>query len=194
MVTPPPLSIDHQVRVSVLEKETLWSLRGDTLYLSAEGMAEIPIPLSAIRKLRLSYAPTRMQRNRYQCRLHTAVSECAVIQNEHYAGFASFEDRSETYRLLISNIVRKLAASRPDCEFIGGIGLWSWLFQTAFLLAMFALLAVVMFYMWTAIGWLVVVKLLILAFYMPTAWRWIARNKPRRFLPGTIPPELLPQG
>jgi hypothetical protein len=44
-----------------------------------------------------------------------------------------------------------------------------------------------------AVGWLVVVKILIILFLLPRAFRWIARNRPRNFDPQSVA-ALLPAG
>lgn len=192
-MNPPPLRIDHACRISVLESEVKWSLRGDTLWSETGDYPEFPVRLVSLREVRLVFSPTRMQRNRYQCHLFDAHGRCAAFQNEHYKGVMDFEDRSGSYRDLVDMLVKRTAALNPSCKFTTGTAWWSWLLQTAFLLSMLLLLLVVMFHMWTAIGWLVIVKLLLIVFYLPAAWSWIMKNKPRKFDPGKVPEGLLPK-
>ena len=191
-MNPPPLGIDHVCRISVLETEKTWSLRGDTLWVGSGDYPPLPVPLASLAKVRLVFSPTRVQRNRYQCHLFNANGKCGAFQNEHYKGVLDFEDRSGSYRELTTALVKRTAAVNPQCEFVTGTSWWSWLLQTGFLAAMLLLLAAVFFFMGSATTWSVVVKLLIIAFFIPTAWSWIAKNKPRRFSPETVPEKLLP--
>ena len=191
-MNPPPLQAEHRCRVSVLEPERLWSLRGEVLAMGDE-RGEIRIPLVTLRKIRLEFAPTRFQLGRFRCHLYDQTGPCGTIQNEHFAGLATFEDRSASYRALVLMLLQRTAAVNPSCRFEKGAAMWSWLLQTAFMLGMGLLLAVVLFFLWTAIGWLVVLKLLILAFFVPTAIRWVVRNKPADFRVEAIPMELLPE-
>src|SRR5690606_5098391 len=114
-MTPPPLQIEHRCRVSALEREKVWSLRGDVLWIGEEGGAEVPVPLASLRKVRLAYAPTRFQTGRYHCHLYGGTSRLATIQNEHYVGIANFEDRSGSYLALVEALLRRTARIRPDC-------------------------------------------------------------------------------
>ncbi len=191
-MNPPPLQADHVCRISVLEPERAWSLRGDMLAAAVEGSREWSIPLSSITCIRLVFAPTRVQRNRWRCLLYTTAGKVATIQNEHYKGIMNFEDRSLSYRGLVTALVRRTAAVNPACRFASGnppAGYWS---NVIFLTGMLALLVWLLWIMSGSIGGLVVIKLLILLFYIPTAALWIIRNRPGRFTPDAIPESLLP--
>jgi hypothetical protein len=108
MSPPPPLSIGHTVRVSALEPEKTWRLSGDTLWICAEGKEDMPIPLTGIRKLRLSYDPSRFQRGLFRCHLYNADGTFVTIQNGHYKGFADFEERTETYLPFVHALISRL--------------------------------------------------------------------------------------
>ena len=190
---PPPLGFEYKVRISALEPERSWSLRGDTLFRETEGQASFAIPLRDITKVSLAYEPTRMQMRRFRCYLHNAHGRVATIQNEHFKSFASFEDRSTTYCLFLHLLIPRIAAINPGCRFLRGVSHLRWIANAVFFFGIFGLLAIVMFFMFTAIGWLVIVKLLIIAFFVPTAIRWFIRNKPATFDPAEIPKDLLPE-
>lgn len=190
---PPPLGLEHKVRISALEPERTWSLRGDTLYRETEDQATFAIPLKEITKVSLAYEPTRMQTRRYRCYLHNALGKVATIQNEHYKGFASFEDRSATYTLFLLLLISRVAAINPECQFFTGVSYLRWIANAVFFFGVFGLLIVVMFFMFTAIGWLVIVKLAIIAFFIPVVIRWFVKNKPNTFNPSEIPKDLLPK-
>lgn len=189
---PPPLVTEHVCRISALEKEKTWTLRGDVLWVRETGGAEGGIALASLREVRLVFSPTRVQRNRYQCHLFNAGGRCAAFQNEHYRGLMDFEDRSGSYRDLVELLVKRTASVNPGCRFATGTSWWSWGLQTAFLAGVLVVLAAVLFLMWSAVGWLAIVKLLIILYYIPTAWAWVMKNKPRKFDPGKVPGELLP--
>lgn len=191
--TPPPLCIEHRVRVSALEKECAWKLDGDTLWIATEGRPDIPIPLAGIVRLRLSYDPSRFQTNRFRCHLYNANGKCGVIQNDSYRGMADFEDRSESYVALVRALIPRIASLSPRCTFRSGTSNLNWWVQAIFLLGVFSLLFLVMFALYTAIGPLVIVKLVIIAFFVPVAIRWFLRNKPKAFDPQEIPDAMLPK-
>lgn len=190
--TPPPLQLGHRVRVSALEKESNWTLMGDTLWISTEGQPDIPIPLAGIVTVRLSYDPSRYQTKRFRCHLYNANGKCATIQNDSYMGIADFEDRSESYVALLHALIPRIASLNPRCVFKTGTSNLSWWGQAIFLLGIFSILILMLIFLYTAIGSLAIVKLVIIAFMVPIAIRWFLRNKPKVFHPHQIPEKMLP--
>jgi hypothetical protein len=194
MSAPPPLSVAHTVRVSVLEPEKTWRLDGDTLWMCAEGQRDVPFPLSEIRKLRLSFDPSRFQRGLFRSHLYNSGGKCASIQNGHYKGFASFEERTETYLPFVHSLISRLVSLNPRCVFIAGTSHLSWWAHAAFLAVVFGLLILVLILLHSAIGPPAILKLVIIAFFIPTTVRWFTKNWPRRFSPYSTPEKLLPKG
>jgi hypothetical protein len=193
MSTPPPLSISHTVRASALESQKTWRIDGDKLWICNEGQPELALPLNSILKLRLSYDPSRIEPNLYRCRLYNRIGKCATIQNCHYQGIASFEDRTESYLPFVHALISRLASVNPHCQFISGTSHLSWWAHAIFITVSFSFLALVLFYLYSAVGWLAILKLLIIAFFIPTALQWFIKNWPRTFSPHSIPNKLLPQ-
>jgi len=192
LTTPPPLHIEHCVRVSALESEHLWKLHGDTLLIATGGQPDIAIQLSSVTMVRIAYEPTRMQLNRYRCYLYNASGKIATIQNEHYKGFASFEDRSPTYVPFLQALIHRIASLSPHCQFATGVSMLRWLANAVFLGLACIFLLIVIFFLHTAIGSLVIIKIIIVAFFIPAAVSWFMKNKPKTFSPENIPVALLP--
>jgi hypothetical protein len=188
---PPPLELSYVCRLSALEKERQWTLSADALSWRAENFQD-SVPLSEIAEIRLLCTPTRYEAKLFRCQIRARSGKSWEWKSHHFAGFAQFEDRSPAYRDFVENLVTRVAAQNPACAFVGGTSWLSWLFNTLFLCGSLLVLAVVIFLMYTAIGWLVIVKFLVIAFLLPRAFRWIVRNKPCRFDPGQIPAALLP--
>lgn len=193
MTAPPPLAIEHSVRASALEPLKTWRLSGDTLWMCVENQPDFPMPLAAIRKLRIAFEPSRAQLGLFRCHLYNSGGKCASIQSGHFKGFASFEDRAKTYLPFVRALVARVAAVNPDCQLVGGTSWLSWWLHALFLSIAFGFLAIVMFLLYSAIGPLVVVKLIIIAFFIPTTILWFTRNRPRSFSPDAIPANLLPK-
>lgn len=194
MSTPPPLSAEHTVRVSALEPEKTWALVGDTLLIRTQGQADVSIPLSAICKVRLAYEPSRFQLGRFRCHLYNSGGRCASIQNGHFKGFASFEERTESYLPFVRTLIPRIASLNPRCEFMSGTSHLSWWLHALFLGVVFSLLIVVLLTLYSAIGPLAILKLFIIAFFIPATIRWFVKNRPRKFLPLAIPESILPKG
>ena len=191
MLQPPPLELVYSFRPSLIEKERRWVLQADTLAWSAEEFQDAT-PLSEIAEIRLEYSPSRSVARMYRCHIRTRSGKLWQLKNQHFAGIGQFEDRSEPYRDLIENLIARVASQQPQCKFRGGVSWLNWLFSTVTMCGTFGVLAIVLFYLWTAVGWMVIVKLLIIGFYLPRACLWISRNRPKPLDPRNIPAELLP--
>jgi hypothetical protein len=192
-VNPPALQIDHPCRISVLEPNRIWSLRGDVLWMLSESYGDLQIPLASLTEIRLVFSPTRVQTNRYRCLLFNARGKVATIQNEHYAGVMDFEDRSESYRALVITLIHRTAMANPGCRFTSGNTLISYLAQVTVLLGGFLILAAALYLMSSAISSLIVVKLILILVYIPVAVMWMKKNKPAIFSPDAPPENLLPK-
>lgn len=190
--TPPPLGTMHSVRVSAFEPEYSWRLDGDTLWMCTAGQADISIDLAKITTVRLSYEPTRMQTGRYRCRIYGPLGLAAMIQNESYMGFTSFESRSDTYNSLVRLLIPRIASLNPQCIFKSGTSHLSWWGQALMIAIVFGLLLILLIVLYSAIGPLAIIKLVIIAFFIPPLARWFMKNKPRTFDPSDIPKSLLP--
>jgi hypothetical protein len=178
--------------VSVLEREILWRLEGDTLQQISEGLPPYVIRLDAIEGIRLFYAPTRFQTGRYACRLELRGGHSLGLQNEHFEGFATFADRSATYRPLVLALIQRRAALGPDCRYLGGTSMVNWVLQTAILFGSGLLLAAVFLAFGPSSNAMILVKLVIIAAMLPIAIRWVVKNRPHTFDPVEVPGELLP--
>lgn len=58
---------------------------------------------------------------------------------------------------------------------------------------MFILLAIMLFFMWAAVGWFTIMRLIFIAFMPPIAFRWARKNRPGCFDPVYPPADLLPE-
>jgi hypothetical protein len=189
---PPPLTLQHTVRISALEPERTWKLHGDTLIMATAGQNDIPIPLQKISQVRLAFEPTRFQRNRFRCHLYNQSYIAATIQNESYKGIATFEDQSESYTEFLNTLIPRIGSLSPNAKFITGTSHLAWIGNAIFITFSFSLLLLVLFLMASAFPPLIIVKLILIAFFIPTLFRWFKRNKPSSFSPYSIPENLLP--
>lgn len=184
--TPPlPLPrVTHAVRKGVHEREERrWTCTPDALEVTQHGRTT-SVPYTRITALRLRFEPGRFATNRCMAEVVTETGWSAAIDNQHWAGVARFEDRSLTYRLTIEALLARLRAANPQARLETGQGAMLWL-SMGFLLLMLALL----FGTVLVIGGpgIAMVKLVILAFFVPTMVRYLRVNR-RRVLPISADP------
>lgn len=191
-MNPPPFTLEHRCRVSVLENEVLWRLEGDALVQITGELPPFRIPLATVESIRLFYAPTRFQTGRYGCRIGLRGGHSLGLQNEHFEGFATFTDRSATYRALVLALIRRRAALGAGCRFLCGTSWVNWIVQTGILLGSGILLAAVLLAFGPSSNAMIAVKFVLIAAMLPIAVQWVLKNRPGSFDPGAVPPGLLP--
>jgi hypothetical protein len=190
-------AIIHRVRTSLIEKETIWRLTPDVLereqvLKDGKGLT-VRYPYRDIREIRLSFAPTRVDRARYRCDFQIKNGTLAAILSTHYVGLANFEDRGATYAPLVRALIERVAAANPACKFEAGKRPGTYWGEHIFLFLMVLLLVFVIGAVGGAsLSTLVLVKLGILVTYVPVMILYTRKNWPRSFDPDAIPPDLLP--
>lgn len=183
----------YSTRNHALVPATTWVLDGETLRLEDDKGPPRVIPLGRVRSMRLDFAPTRPERNRFRCRLTLAGGEVLTFFNRSYAGFNRFPDTSAEYVAFVRACTAALMRHAPGCQFFAGATWPSYFFNlltTGFIFLCFA--AIAWFLMRVNLTWMIALKILILIFYVPVLIRWVVRNRPHAFHPGAIPPETLP--
>jgi hypothetical protein len=189
--------VAHSARKSIFDTEAVWRLGPDALEIA--GGAGTPgaatqFPYVTVRELRLSFDPTRFDTNRYRCDLRFASGAALTIYSTHYVGVGEFEDRAATYGPLVRELIARVAAANPACSFKAGKTLGSYWGELIFLLAMVLLLAFVLGLVGgVSLSALVVIKLGIIAVFVPIMISYARKNRPRGFNPAVIPEDVLPE-
>lgn len=184
----------YATRNHAFAKETTWVLDGDTLRVEDGAGPPRMMALRDIASVRLEFSPTRFERNRFRCRLKPRNGAALEFFNWRYAGLANFPDTSAEYVPFVRELVAALLRHAPGCRFQGGVTWLSYtlnLLLTGFVLVCLALVSLFLYQ--NSLSWLIGLKVLILIFYVPTLVYWLKRNRPRTFVPPTIPDELLPE-
>jgi len=190
---PPPPRMRYATRNHALVPAMIWTLDGAALLLDDGKGPPRMVPLDRVRALRLDFAPTRPERNRFRCRLTLMGGEILTFFNRTYAGFSDFRDTSAEYVAFVQGLVAALRQHAPGCRFRAGAGGPVYVLNvlaTVFVFCCFGAIAWFLFLI--NLTWLLAVKILILIFYVPVLIYWVVRNRPRTFPPAAIPTDLLP--
>ena len=182
---------EYRVRQNAFEQECLWRVGPQGLSWDG-GAKKGHFPFSEITSIRLSFTPTRFDFARYRCIVKRFNGWEETIVSTSYAGIGSFEDRSSTYAAFVRRLIAEAASANPAIRFEAGESLFKYWGSIALMVGAFALLAVVILSIGFNSTWFIVVKLAVIAFLLPVALRWVAKNRPHSFPPGAIPPEVLP--
>jgi len=187
--------VDYAFRANAFARDRVFRLTDDALVWQDEGGAIDGVYFDDIAEIRLAYAPTRIARNRYRTQVIFRQGGMVELFNTHYAGFADFEERNESYAAFVTALNRRMAernvpaiyrkGSSP-AAYAGNVAL------TLFIFAMVALAVVLLFNF--GVVWIAVAKLAVILFFVPTLIRFVRRSRPAGYDPRAIPEDALPTG
>ena len=191
MESPPALDLTYVARLSILEPERMWLLRAEEI-ICRDSTGERRFPLSEIAEINLQCSPTKCSTRVFRCHFLLRNGHREQLCNQHYAGIAQFDDRSESYRDWVENLITRCASQQPALRLVGGVAAWRWWLNLVIL--SFGMLAalILALWLWIMISWLVLVKIIFIALFIPAAIRWFRVNRPHTFSAQKIPEELLP--
>ena len=184
----------YTTKNNALTSAQTWMLDGASLRIEHRtGGKPRVIPLSAIRSVRLDFAPSRPERNRYRCTLLATGFFGLEFYNRTYQAPFVFEDTSPEYVAFIRALHAAMIVHSPRCRYYAGAGWGSYvlnLLATAWIGLCFA--AISWFLSRVNLTWMIAIKVALLLFYMPVLVHWLHRNRPREYEPEVIPPDVLP--
>lgn len=186
-----PDSASFAVRRSVLEADCTWTVDDGGLRCSS-GESAHHMAFSDIAAVRIEWTGSRFDHGRYTVNVKGRGGASATIVSTHYAGFAQFEDRSASFTPFLRTLVRLTAQHNPACAFYAGAPLAKYIFNIAALAVGLFLFVLVAALVGVPLTWLIIVKIIVIVSLLPLALRWLKANRPRRFTPPDIPPDVLP--
>lgn len=182
-------AVEYRRRASIAEPgEYLWRAFDDHLeQIAPDGRLVSTVPYRNVRKVRVAFAPGRMQQTRYLMELSGQGSRL-VLTNMHFVGFAQFEDRFSTFAPLMRKVIEGVSRANPAAEFQAGEKVSYYWLMMLFNAAAFGLLALVLFALPVGVGDFTtsaILKLVVILFSLPLMFGWATKAFPRRFDPHT---------
>lgn len=174
--------------------EDVWSVEGDSLVHKRADGTVARRQLSEVASVRLRYAPTSYKTWRYAFEIRFNAGHAWHIDNGHFAGIADFEDRSATFVPFVREVIQLVSQHAPQARAFLGSSWTSYLLQVGFLVIAFSALAGVflMLPIGAGISGMVVVKLAIIAFFLPVVLKWARRALPQGVPINAIPDDAYP--
>ncbi|AXE64269.1 hypothetical protein BBF93_08565 [Hyphomonas sp. CACIAM 19H1] len=186
---------EFRQRISAFEKgEILWRAYPDRLEKhGADGALQLTIPYDRVRRVRIAWASSRAQPGRLLMEL-TGERSRVTISNMHYAGFANFEDRAETFYPMMWQVALGVRRSNPGAEFRAGERAEIYWPLLSFAFGALVMLAGVLLALPIGAGNIpasVFIKggFVLIALPLLLGWAWKAR--PRKFNPDTDLEEMI---
>jgi hypothetical protein len=187
----------YRKRENVFEKgEREWRVDPHALVLRTVEGAEMAYPWRDVTTVRLRHNPSRfnLQRHAFDVAFKNGIDWS--IDNGHYAGFATFEDRTATYTPFVRAALARIAAEAPNAKVYMGSSLASYLAQVA--LVTVAFLALVAVFLTLPVfessdPWWIGLKLVLIAAMLPPFIIWVRTNYPRAIKIDAIPDDAWPR-
>jgi hypothetical protein len=183
----------YSMRANAFVPRRTYKLTDDALTWQDEGKPLDGVFFDQIGEVRLSYTPTRAVTRRFRTQVILRAGGMVELFNMSYRGFADFEDRSEAYVAFVTELHRRLAARGKDVRYRAGNTVFGYVANLATAAFTFLGLALVLLLLpIVAVSGLIIVKLVIIAAFIPTLIRYIRRARPMTYAPLAIPPEMMP--
>ncbi len=179
--------IEFRRRASVTQAgETVWRAHDDRLeQLGPDGQLVLTVPYSNVRRVRLAFAPGRLQQTRFLAEL-TGTRSQLILTNMHFKGIGNFEDRFDTFEPLIRRVVAGVAAANPSAEFRAGerpAYFWLMLLFNILAFGFLALVVLALPISFSDVSMTSLIKLGIVLICLPLLFTWALNSRPRRFDP-----------
>lgn len=190
----PPAAACYATRNDAFSPATTWAVDGVWLRVQDEQGPPRLIALADVAEVRVEFAPTRAEPNRFRCALRVSGAGRLFFFNRTYAGLGDFRDTSAAYAAFLLILHAALARHAPACRFTAGATPARYtasVVATAFAALMVVVAA--LFLIFNGLAWVILLKLALLAIFLPNVFRWLARNRPRAYAPAAIPPDVLPR-
>jgi hypothetical protein len=174
--------------------EDVWSVEGDNLVHNRADGTVARRKLSDVTSVRLRYAPTRFKTWRHAFEIRFKTGHAWHIDNGHFAGIGDFQDRSATFVPFVREVIQLVSQHAPQARAYLGSSWTSYLLQVGFLVISFTALAGVFLALpiGAGISGMVVVKLAIIAFFLPVVFKWVRRALPQGVPINAIPDDAYP--
>lgn len=183
----------YSYRPSLLGATFEFKISGDGLDF-VSGRRSGHVPFRNIRRIRMSYKPTSMQSHRFLTEIWAEGAPKLEIISSSWKSMVEQERRDKPYAAFVAELHRRVAAARAPISFERGTSPFIYWPGVALLAGASLGLAVlaVRALQSGATGSAVLILLFLLVFLWQGG-NFFRRNRPARYDPATLPPELMPK-
>lgn len=188
--------VTYRRRANAMSRsEREWRVEGDALVTRGSSGREKRYRWTDIVSVRLIHEPARARAWRYAFELQPKHARRICIDNAHYLGEGSFEERSDTYTPFVRAAVACWAATHPTGRVLIGETPKRYFFLMLASLLGLGAVAYVLAAVRTpldALPFAIAVKLGLILLMLPIFWRLVLKAIPRGVAPDQIPARALP--
>ena len=181
----------HCFRRTIFARERCYTLDDAALVCSEDG-SEHRVPLSEILRIHIYRVPASMGPAIRRTVLHLRSGKRVVLQSNHYVRLAVIQDRADTYRYLVTNLLQRIARYSFEPEItLGAPGaLWiTWL--VLFVASCIVLAAGLLIFVAGDFPIGAVLSFGIVVGFLPLAWRMLRAGRAHRTDVRSVPADAL---
>lgn len=184
----------YKYRPDLLHTETTYTCVDNCFCWNDEKGYSYKIDYKNIYSIRLLFTPNRINKNQYSIEITDSTGRLTKIKNIHFKGAANFEDRSKDYNNFVIELHKNISLVNPKVRFNAGVSSGKYKFYWLILFfSMFVLLAALLFMISFGFVWIAVAHILAMLYLFSLSKNFMKKNKPRKYNPNNIPPDLLPK-
>jgi len=185
--------ISYTFRADALNPVMTYTIEDNHLSWTSEKGGSGKIEFSKIAATRLKYSPTRYKSNLFVFELIHKNGAKTVFKNITYKGIANFGEQNKEYNEFIIDLNKKLAEFDDKIIFSSGTTTALYfIYSITMIFSAIVLLGVFYFILTSGVIWIVIAHLLFMLYLLPSAIRFMKKNKPRSYNPSEIPKDMLP--
>ncbi len=184
----------YRLKANAFVPERTYRLTGNALTWQESDKPLDGVFYDEISEVRLAFAPTRFDTNRYRAQVIFREGGMAEMFNTTYRGMMDFPEQNVAYVAFILALHECLATHGRDVAYrygnTTGAYIGNWLL-TIFIGVMLVVIAM-MLVAW-GVFWLAILKLVVIVAMLPTLLRYMRSAKPGAYDPRAIPDTVLPK-
>jgi hypothetical protein len=189
-MTTPPLVYEH--RAKPYAQEARFEMKPDVLAVT-QGSRSGDFAYRDIELVRLLYKPRNTTNEGYQTKLYRKDWRTVGLTNLTWKSLVDLDRQDADYAVFVRALIARIAAANPGVVLEAGMPRWLYtLTAAAGGIAMIALVLVGIAALRQG-GWpMALMTVAIGAYFVWWTWRYLGRNRPRRFRPDAIPADVMP--
>jgi hypothetical protein len=185
-------AITYQHRAKPYAPEAEFVLKDDHVAIT-QGARKGNFPYRDIDLIRLTYRPRNTTNEGYVAKIYRRDRKTASLTNLSWKSLVDMERQDASYAAFVRALIGRITAANPAVALQAGMPRWLHLITGAFGAAAVLTMIVVTAQAIRNASWPIALMTGALALYFGWwSWRYLTRNRPRRFTPDALPADVMP--
>ncbi len=179
----------YSVKANAYDSVHNWFITEEILIREQNGIQNLKILFTDIKRLRVYYNPMRCMANNYECEILTVRNQKYKIRSSSFESFANFASQAETYVPFIRHLLATVINKNRNAEIIAGLSKKGFIISYATSFLIIVLMGILL----EPITGALLAGLMMFG-YVIYFIRGFKKNWPRNIVNNNIPDKVLPIG